>query len=204
MNFYSNTKPKLFNLKIEDNLEKVVCEDNLYPKVHDKITEFLLLIFKNHVRTNWILLLIVVIIILLLYYRHQNKVEEHYEDDVEKDLDDLIDEQINETKTCQYNSSNNPDMYNSNINVHNPSNIQQPNIQQHNIQQPNVPGMFNVNNQVYNTYEQPIIDPNPQLVTDSNLMNHTEQNMYDSLYGAMTDVDELDNLDNQIVPPYAE
>ena len=86
MNFYSNTRPKLFNLKIDEDLSKIVCKEDLYPVVHDKITDTLIVLLKNHVKPNWILILIITIILVLLHYRYINKTEEHYEDDVDNEL----------------------------------------------------------------------------------------------------------------------
>jgi len=174
MNFYSNTRPKLFNLKIDKDLSKIVCKEDLYPIVHDKITDTLILVLKNHIKPNWILILIVTIILLLLHYRYINKTG-HYEDDIDNDLDELINEQINVQPTYNQPTYNQP--------------IQPPRVQ----------------DVIYNqqpTLETKQTHPTNNLY--ESMMNHTDTVLSDDSFSNVDMYDNQNNLETTIVPPYAE
>lgn len=70
MDFYSNTKPKLFSGELRENINKVVENSEKVTMVNDHITNFIITLFNSTIKPNFALLIILCLAGVFLYYRY--------------------------------------------------------------------------------------------------------------------------------------
>ena len=192
MDFYSNSKPDLIGPKVKKSVYKIIKKNTGGAIISDKISDVLMIFYKNYISPNMFTVVIFVVVIIFLLYRYYNKGTNNDEEKFTQAESNIIDEIFNDqTSHLKYDSQPTLDILQS-VNEHSEPINYPPDPLPINIPDK---GIIHTKN-LYN-YPQPYANLNNPNYNYNNVYEHPSRSYYTGTYNTYADAQ-----DTNIVNPY--